>query len=634
MARYSAVRNKRRTSSEGSLTAAVQTITDPSRAFRGGIGVSSSDASWQDQAWAYMRQVGELAYYVGWRASAASQCRLVASEIDPNTGNPTGSTDNQKVNQIVQDIGGGPDGQTEMIQRMTTFLTVPGEGWVAMVVRDPSRERYPNGLAAVPRTAADPTEEWVTLSRQELSFKGGNRDLVLTLPDGVEHDFSPGVDILFRVWQSDPQVAKNAYSVVKSAFDALNEIVRSTASIDNASQSRLVGNGIVLVPEEMSLPRQDTPSAIPPSGEVPGTPALEPAQSQQLQDLLFEVGTTAVKDPRSLAALMPIVVTAPGDMIKNVQHLKFGTDVSETSLKTRDKAMERLARSLEVAPERLLGMGSNSNHWTAWAIGDDDIKVHISPPVEKICAALTRAVLRQKLIEIGIDPDEYVVWYDTTDLTQDPDKKDEAQEAFDRGAVNSGALRRELGFSDEDGYDLSTAGGWLQLAMDRCSQDPSLIPMFSPILGTLVEGIAAPAQPAAIEQAPEDEEDDADAGAEPESDEEPPSDEDSSVTAGAFLRVCVARAMELANKRRRTRANHHLFDGELALDQAHIRLEPASDVSRLIEGWDSVLYDRDVRAFGLHRARLRAVVLAITTDALGTSRAWQVTPEHIQQAMH
>src|SRR5207253_525792 len=98
---------------------------------------------------------------------------------------------------------------------------------------------------------------------------------------------------------------------------------------------------------------------------------------QQLQDLLFQVAQAAYDDEDSMAALIPMFATVPGDQIAKVNHLKFDNAVTELAIKTRNDAIARLAMSLDVSPERLLGMGSQTNHWSAWQIGDEDVQLHI-----------------------------------------------------------------------------------------------------------------------------------------------------------------------------------------------------------------------------------------------------------------
>lgn len=596
--------------------------------------MTTAGMNWQEDAWKYLEKVGELQYFVSWRAWSASRCRLVASALD-DQGAPTGSLaeddpNADRVRKIVNDIAGGVSGQAKLIHRQAYLLSVPGECWVGMVVRDPAREKTPDGNQ-IPVDINRPgyqREQWYVFGREQISST--TTGIALKLPDGAQHEFNPEVDILFRVWDEHPQDPSKPVSPIWSTRDVLSGIVMADATIKSANNSRLVGNGILFVPQEMSLPQQAAPIAIPVGTEDTFDPVPEMASNaaQQLTDLLYEVASAAKRDPESQAAMLPIIAAVPGEMIKNVNWIRPGNDVPETTLKIQDADIRRLAMGLDVAPERLLGM-SQGNHWSAWAIDDSDVKIHVAPVVEIIASALTQEILREKLAQEDIDPDAYVVWYDTTALTQDPDKTDEAKDGFDRGAISSRALREHLGFDDEDGYDFATADGWIELALDKIAQDPSNAAVFMPILEAAAAKVglevAAPAPALPPGQPVEDMQDPADAepAAEPTSSDDA---QDAPVTASmtfaamTIARMCVNRALELANKRRRTRAQSSVFR-DIAIELAHTRMEPvpASVVPSMISGWDNALEDDDISGLRIAPETFRAMVESVATVALVTS---------------
>jgi hypothetical protein len=613
-----------------SLTAAAQRVdAGNSSTFRKSM---TTGDDWQADAWRYLQAVGEFQYFVSWRSWSASRCRLVASAMDEQ-GEPTGGIPDDdplaaEIRKIVNDIASGITGQAKLVRRTAYLLSVVGECWIGMVVRDPSREEVPGGQP-LPTDLNRPgfqREQWYVFGKDQIA--ASSQEIQLKLPDGTKHTFDPNIDILFRVWDEHPKDPSLPISPAWSTLDALNEIVQATATIDQANNSRLIGNGLLFVPQEMSLPNPQAPVARPvgsPDINVP-VPTFLPNSSQQLQDMLYDVASTAKKDQNSMAAMLPIVAGVPGELIKSVQWLRPSTEVPETAIKTRNDAIRRLAMGLDVAPERLLGV-SEGNHWSAWAIDEQDIKIHVAPVVELICNAITQEVLRQKLAELGIDPDAYLVWYDTTALTQDPDKTEEAKDSFDRGAINARALREHLGFDDADGYDLETREGWLQLAMDKIAADPAAnAPVFGPILEKLLDSfqfeLGTPAPAAIAPQADADE--DAPADSEPEEPADDPADADPpEVTAAAgvtIARLCVNRALELANKRRRTRTNASLFR-DIAIERAHTILEPVemAAVPDLIKGWDTGVDDADLCQLGLNASAFRSAVYGVAAIALATS---------------
>lgn len=624
---------RRSARSRKALTAAAQAITDAS-AFKKSVSAPGRGEDWQEDAWNYTRHVGELDYYLRWRAHSVSRCRLVASDVD-ETGQPTGrlpesdtgqlTPEAQRVQDIVTGIGGSASGRAKMLRRLAYILSVPGESWVAMLVRDPAREEDSSGsLVRIPVAPLEQTEQWFVFDRSEIKPQGD--DIVLMMPDGMKHTYDPATDLLFRVWDESPRNARLATSPIQSNLDTLNEIVRTTATIDNASKSRLTGNGMLLLPAEASLPTQAAPMPMPTAADPAPPDPVPPivgahASAQDLQDMLFDVATAAMKDPNSLAANLPIVITVPGEQSKNFQWVRASSDIPETALKTRDAAIRRLATGLDVSPERLLGVGSSTNHWSAWNIDETDVRIHVAPMAEMICDAFSSMVLRPKLIDEGIDPDAYAVWYDTTDLAQDPDKRDEAKDAYDRGAIDSAALREYFGLDPDSGYDLDTADGWLSMMLDRIAADPSTLPVFQPMLQQLMTGkLANLVPPPAPAIAPPPEQPPAEQAPAPTSEPDQGPQPAQTAAVQVMARFCVTRALELANKRRRTRANSDTFR-DIPIELAHTRMPGLTrdQAFDLIKGWDIGLTDTDIEEIGAVPWGFRDSVRSVAAHALMAS---------------
>ena len=539
--------------------------------------------------------VGELRYYTAWRASSASRVRILASDLDPDTGLPTGECETPRVNEIVKTIAGGPLGMAQFLKRGVECLTVPGEHYVAIL-------------------ATDTGERWLVLTLDEIKDRGG-RSVSVLLPEGGEHEIVPGVDTMYRVWNPRPRKASEADSPVRASMASLREIVSTTKTIANASKSRLIGNGIVFVPNEMSLPASNAPTA------EGGLPLEGVAAVEQIQEMLFQVAMTAYEDEHSQAALVPIFASVAGDMIGKAQHMRFDNTITDIAIKTRNDAIARLAMGLDVSPERLLGLGSNSNHWSAWQIGDEDVRLHIIPPVETICSALTDHVLRPLLVRERLDPEKFVVWYDAAPLTADPDLTDEATNAFDRGAITAEAYREFLGLGDT-GYDLTTLEGWQEWARDRVSQDPDQLQKLLPLLDTVNTVIeVAPPPPPALEQ-PAQEPPPGQTPPVEQNPQGPPNTEQTQRPGQASLpdgviQILAARALELAGKRRRTHADHARLR-DVPMHETHRYMTPvdAADVPRLIKGWDAALEDEVLISLGFDPDTVRDEVRRQVRDEL------------------
>ena len=418
-----------------SLVASAQPAAMPGS---GGVqsGTGSANDSWQAQAWQFYDTVGELRYVAQWVASALSRCTLVASDIGPD-GHPTGFTTDQTVIDLVAEIAGGPAGQAAMLGRLATFLTIAGDGYIVIIYRDGR-------------------EEWHVLSRDEVRKRADGKTEVLLATESVE--LNPETDSVTRISKPHPRNARETDSPVRAALPILREIIRLGQHIETTAKSRLVGAGIMFVPNEMSLPPAEGPVGAPVDPDAPGLPPVEPpeptpttrATPGDLSDAIIETASIAIEDPGSAAAATPIVVGVPAEYIGKVQHLKFGLEWADTVLELRTSAIQRLSLALDVPPEILTGTGQ-TNHWSAWQVEESAIKVHIEPLLTAICDRLTTALLRPVLEArgLGAHADNHCIWFETTRLTQRPDKGPEVLDLWDRGLIKPEVVLREHGYDPE-----------------------------------------------------------------------------------------------------------------------------------------------------------------------------------------
>ncbi|MFR9773064.1 hypothetical protein [Nocardia sp. SC052] len=560
------------------------------------------DGKWSDECWDFLDVVGELSFALLWKTALISRFRLVASDIDPETGKPTGTTDNQAAIELVARIAGGATGQSQMLARLTPLLTIPGQGWLAII--------YP-----------DDVEEWHILSQEEVHTSG--QDVVITRLDGTKYTMNPKTDTLSRIWRPDPRRSSLPWSPVKAARPILRQIVRATQTIEAASKSRLAGNGVLILPSEVSMPTQPAPRAAPdpdaPNLPPPPPPAAKFVSASDIRKAIQEAMSKAIEDPSSAEALVPIVLMVAGQFVKDVQHLKFDTEIGERALEALEAAVRRLAMTLDMPAEVLLGQGT-LNHWSLAGIEEQAVRWHASPEMEVICDALTRELLHPML---GAKAGNTVIWYDTSDVDAEPDQINKVRNGYTDGVVNADAYMRQLGMSPEDdGYDLTSVDGWTLWATDQVRRKPELFAVLSPILRVLVPSLAelpdpAPVAVPATRPQPE---------LEPGPGATPDTRDNSAVTAsaaGPIIRMCVNQAMRLAGTRRSGRGDHYrLRDVQPAEFHLPQYLGPAraADIARLIDGWQDMVDDSVCAAAGITHAVLRDVVVTTCATALTTGR--------------
>jgi hypothetical protein len=214
----------------------------------------------------------------------------------------------------------------------------------------------------------------------------------------------------------------------------LEELRLLNAAVAAIARSRITGRGILLIPAGSRFPTQ------------PGQDGAE----DSLLDTFIEVASTAIREPESAAATVPIVLEVPGDLISGVKWLQFSSEFDAMALQLRDEAVRRFATGADVPAEVLLGLG-DSNHWGAWALTAEALRMGAEPKLALVCQALTTEWL-QPLLEFDQveDADEWIVWFDTSGLRSSSNKGASAIEAFREGLISAQAARRELGYTEKD----------------------------------------------------------------------------------------------------------------------------------------------------------------------------------------
>lgn len=71
---------------------------------------------WQAEAWYFFDSVGEVRAPLVWIANAVSQADLHATTIDPDTGKPTGPSDDSRSQAVADQILGGPQQRAGLLR--------------------------------------------------------------------------------------------------------------------------------------------------------------------------------------------------------------------------------------------------------------------------------------------------------------------------------------------------------------------------------------------------------------------------------------------------------------------------------------------------------------------------------------
>jgi hypothetical protein len=433
-----------------------------SKRLKSGKRVKIYSQGWQNEAWRFFDIIGEFRYAATWVGNLISKATLYAT----HDGEP--STD-ELVAEAVANLYGGTEGQTEMLRKFGVHLTVAGEAYL---------------VAYDDKTSSD----WEVLDSSAIQksgdgFRIGNEDF--------------GDILVVRVWRPHPRDVKAADAPSRAVLPVLSELETLTKRVAAQSDSRLTGNGILFLPSEISFPGAPTQLNV---GDPPNANNIIQSNADSVATLLMKVAEKAIEDPSSAAAMLPLIFTAPGELIEKAHHLTFWSDFDEALPDLRAEAIKRIALGMDMPPEVLLGT-ADMNHWNAWQLEEAAIKAHTEPFLQMIVDALAEGYLRPWLEENGMDEEEaghYGIGADTSKLRLRPNRSKEAIELYDRAELSGEALLRENGFDPADQMKDKERVQWFLKKVASGSTTPELV-------DAALRAIGAVLSPATNDAAPTEE---------------------------------------------------------------------------------------------------------------------------------
>lgn len=481
----------------------------------------SAGRGWQHEAWQFYDTIGEYRYGVDWKASMLSRATLYLARDDKRV-----VDDDTMASAYLAAFYGGEQVVGQMLREVGTHLEVAGECFIVGVTRD--------GV-----------ERWMVVASTELSARGGSYYI---WGKKVESDTDP---LVLRIWRPHPRRWTEANSPTRAILPVLSEVDQLTKFVFAQIDSRLAGAGILFVPTETQLPGGQIAETTDDDGNPVAVAQAQAAATAFVQALTTAM-TASLADRESASSVVPIVASAPGEAIGNVQHITFWSELQEQAKELRDEAIRRLGLGMDLPAEVVLGTG-DTNHWNAWKIDEAAIKVHAEPLLALICESLTIGYLRPLLIDDGMEPIEaerYSIRADTAALRLRPDRSSEAMELYDRGAISLATLLREVGFDPDDAPSAGEFAQWLIKKIAQGQTTPELVEAAARVLGADIGPVATSGESETHEARPAP-------SLEAHPYEGPPrrttTDPDSTSPVTAAAEVIVYRALERAGNRLRAK---------------------------------------------------------------------------------
>lgn len=429
---------------------------------------------WQNEAWNFFRTLGTLKFAIGWHSQTMSRVRLTAAVVEPGGEEPTPITSGPAA-ELMGVFFGGTIGQAQYMREMDVQLSVPGEGYV--VAEDDEEDEDGHTTWCVKSLS----EIRPTTGKANVDGRAKTVDLWEVEVDEGAWRKLPFESHVFRVWRPDDEKHWRPDSPVRGALNTLRMIDLLRRRVMAMCVSRLASNGLFIYPQEVVFPAK---------------PGFEDEPDPFLAEWL-DVAAKTIENPGSALAAIPMPIKVPREFIEFFKHMDFSNQFDERLMAMIQHVYDVLATEMNMPKEVITGMG-DTNHWNAWALDEQAIKIHIAPEAELICQGTTKGYLHPALKAMGQstmqDGGELIVWYDTSELEVPPDRSAAADAAYDRDEIHGDAYRRYKGMDEGDKPSKSQLREQLLI---KAAKDPTLFPAaIEELTGTPVAG-AQPTGPGA-----------------------------------------------------------------------------------------------------------------------------------------
>jgi hypothetical protein len=408
--------------------------------------------AWQANAWGYRDMIGELRFALQFRARAIARVQMYVAQVNPDDDEPLALSLRDEVDK---------DGTPTEKSKAITVSPALADAAEAELGRLPLDDGY--GFTGVwsenfdvtgdcwlhGRQLEDGEEEWRIRSVMDVDVQGTTLTIKDELGQPRRLDLSDpakgyeGSEELYRLWVPHPAHGHLADSALHATMDVLEEIALTGREIRAVSRSRIASNGVWPIPVGMTLlknTKQDNESP-------------EDQTSQFMANLTAAILAPISNegDPGSVA---PVIITGTREDIEvaSKSFFRFDREGSPELIAKLQAAIKRMATSLDIPPEVLTGM-AEVNHWTAWQIDAATFRHYLEPSIRLMVDSLTAAFLRPALIAQGFTPVEVKnirIWYDAGQITENPNRRQDALDARDRAAISDDAFRTALGFNEGD----------------------------------------------------------------------------------------------------------------------------------------------------------------------------------------
>lgn len=392
-----------------------------------------SGGTWQPRAWNYRELIGELGAGLDYQADILSKVGFVIAAVgddDEPIPLPRGQ-DSPPKHRVPEHV---LSAAREVLDRLPFRNGYSFQGIMSICLRV-AGECYLHGRQERNR------ERWTVLSTDEVRPTGSGFGIISE--PGEQPVAVKDNEALLRLWKPHPRYKEWPDSPMRRLIDVCEDVVLVGRELRAAARSRVAANGILLIPNSLSV--------------VAKADGAKGSFQHELEVLML----APISQEGSAGSVVPVVLRGSLEELDKVRHITLAREDSPSLINKLDSALSRLRDGMSMPSDATTSV-RDMNHWSAWSVTQDNWKNYLEPSARLIVDSLTEAYLRPGLTMSsarggpGLTEDEadmVQVWYDAGNVTENANRGEDANDAYDRGAIGPKAYLDAKGFADTDAPD-------------------------------------------------------------------------------------------------------------------------------------------------------------------------------------
>lgn len=396
--------------------------------------------------WKWYEGIGEVHYAVSRNAKVGGYSRLHIHKRNPD-GSPGDIVEKGPMKELTERLQSPYGGRRGLIENWITLSKVPGDAYLIRCRDGEDGTGDPDGydFIAANQINLDTVGTKAYNENGDMIFEPGQAFERILLPYGNNRSNMTtrrvlSEDFLGRVWRPSAHWPDMTDSPLGAAEDTCELLYYLTKSLKGKLLSRFAMNGILAISSQVT----DIAKGVPGANE---NPLLDNTVMAKIKRAI-QYNIDHLDDAQGASPILAVV----DDVEKAFKHIIYDQKLEETDMALRGELLDRVIMALDVQTQTVRGVG-DSNHWSAWAVSDDERRIAVQPDIETMCWALTRLVLHPELSAIPRfqnTASEYMIWYDATPANVKTNLAEDSRQLDDRGLIAPGATRRMSGVEERD----------------------------------------------------------------------------------------------------------------------------------------------------------------------------------------